>query len=91
LQESTSSPSAPPAAEAEPRLELHLEGVVLRGSTLRRSPMLPYVRLLVQLIDRVVLSYQQLIHLLRRALRQHSIAARGRTDYVLHFLHQHPP
>jgi hypothetical protein len=90
-QEPATSPSTPPAAEAEPRLALQLEGVVLRGATLGRSPMLPYVRMLVQLIERVVLSYQQLLHLLRRALRQHSIGARRRTDYVLHFLHQHPP
>ena len=90
-QEPTTLPSTPPAAAAEPRLELHLEGVVLRGATLRRSPMLPHVRMIARLIDGVELSCQQLFHLLRRALRQHSIGARGRSDYVLHFLHQHPP
>jgi hypothetical protein len=90
-REQATSPSVPPAAEAEPRLELQLEGVVLRGSTLGRSPMLPHVRMIVRLIDGVELSYQQLLHLLRRALRQHSIGARRRTDYVLRFLHQHPP
>jgi hypothetical protein len=84
---------APPDAqeEAEPRLELQLEGVVLRGLTLGRSPMLPHVRMIVRLIEGVELNDQQLIHRLRGAMRQHSIAARRRTDYVLHVLHQHPP
>jgi hypothetical protein len=90
-QEEATSPNAPPAAEAEPRLELQLEGVVLRGLTLGRSPMLPHVRMIVRLIEGVELNDQQLIHRLRGTMRQHSIAARRRTDYVLHVLHQHPP
>ena len=54
---------APPAAEAEPRLELQLEGVVLRGSdAYGHSPMLPYVRMLVQLIERVVAPVTQPAH-----------------------------
>jgi hypothetical protein len=31
------------------------------------------------------------VAILCRALRQHSFAVRKRIDYVLAFLHQHPP
>jgi hypothetical protein len=31
------------------------------------------------------------VELLRQALRQRSIASRSRRDYVLAFLHEHPP
>ena len=87
-------PPAPPTVE-EPRDEvesaLPLEGVVLRASRLSRSPMLPYVRLLVRLIEGLAVSRRELLELLQRALRQRSIAFRSRRDYVLAFLHQHPP
>lgn len=75
--------------EAEP--ELRLEEVVLRASRLSSSPLLPYVRLLVRLIEGFELSRRELVELLARALRQRSLAFRSRRDYVLAFLHQHPP
>ena len=53
--------------------------------------MLPYVRMVVSLIEGIELSYHELVTLLRQALRQHSIANRTRTEYVLRFLHEHPP
>lgn len=73
------------------RIELRLEGVVLDESSLARSPMLPYVRMLVGLIEGVELSCREVLDLLRQAMRQHSIATRRKIDYVLGFLHQHPP
>jgi hypothetical protein len=53
--------------------------------------MLPYVRMVVSLIEGIEFSYQQIVLLLRWALRQHSIATRPRSQYVLRFLHEHPP
>lgn len=53
--------------------------------------MLPYVCMIVRLIERIELSHQELVLLLRQAMRQHSIANRTRTEYVLRFLHEHPP
>ena len=53
--------------------------------------MLPYVCTLVSLIEGIEYSHQEVVHLLRQALRQHSIASRSRSDYVLRFLHEHPP
>ena len=85
------SPAAPQQRIDEAEPELQLEGVVLRVARLSRSPMLPYVRLLVRLIDGLAVSPRQLVERLRRALRQRSIAFRSRRDYVLVFLHQHPP
>jgi hypothetical protein len=53
--------------------------------------MLPYLRMVVSLIEGVPLSGPELVHLLQQALRQHRIADRRRTDYVLRFLQEHPP
>ena len=53
--------------------------------------MLPYVGMIVSLLEGLRLGRQELLQLLLASLRQHSIAYRSRTDYVLRFLHQHPP
>jgi hypothetical protein len=81
-----------PPTEAQPcRAELRLDGVVLDESSLTNSPVLPYVRMMVGLIEGVRFTVEQILGLLRQALRQHSIASRTRRDYVLGFLRQHPP
>lgn len=79
-----------PRADESPA-PLRLETVVLDESALTRSPMLPYVRMLVRLIDGVKLTCHEVLAVLRASLRQRSIALRRRIDYVLGFLHQHPP
>lgn len=88
-------PADPPLEQpAEPlpvKEELRLEEVVLDAESVRNSPMLPYVRMLVNLIEGIRLRCEELVELLIQALRQHSIAYRRRTDYVLRFLHEHPP
>jgi hypothetical protein len=71
--------------------QLRLDGVLLDEPSLLASPMLPYARMVVSLVEGVPFSLAELVNLLRRALRQHSIARRRRTDYVLHVLHQRPP
>jgi hypothetical protein len=53
--------------------------------------MLPYVRMVASLIEGIEFSYEELVQLLRQAMRQHSFAKRTRSDYVLRFLHEHPP
>jgi len=88
------APQAPlpnaPVSDA-PLIELRLEGVVLDESSLASSPMLPHVRMVVSLMEGVEFSCREVLHLLRRAMRQHSIGARRRIDYVLGFLNEHPP
>ena len=64
---------------------------MLDEATLTNSPLLPYVRLVVNLIEGRQLGRQELLQLLGQALRQHRIAARSRADYVLRYLHEHPP
>ena len=73
------------------KLELRLEGVVLDEPTVRTSPLLPYVLTVVNLLEGMRLSLRELVGLLLAVLRQHRIARRRRADYVLKYLHEHPP
>ena len=88
-----SHPQVPPASipSTDAAAELRLDGVVLDESSLTNSPVLPYLRMMVSLIEGVHVGIEELLVLLRRALRQHSIASRRRADYVVSFLRQHPP
>jgi hypothetical protein len=86
------TPPTEPATGASPvTVELRLDGVVLDESSLASSPMLPYVRMVVSLIEGVRLTCREVFDLLRQALRQHRIGARRRMDHILGYLHQHPP
>jgi hypothetical protein len=71
--------------------ELRLDGVVLSESSLTKSRMLPYVRMVASLIEDREVNRDELIAALRKAMRQHSIAYRSKREYVLGFLNQHPP
>ena len=71
--------------------QLRLETVVLDEQALARSPMLPYVRMIVNLIDGLKLTCREVLAILGQSLRQRSIAMRRRIDYLLGFLHRHPP
>ncbi len=79
------------ADELPVTVELRLEGVVLDESGLASSPMLPYVRMVVGLIEGIDLTCREVLRLLRRSMRQRSFGARRKIDYILGFLHQHPP
>lgn len=68
-----------------------LEGMLLDEARVVKSHMLPYLRMIVSLIERVHFRLDELVCWLRQALRQHSMAHRKRSDYVLAFLHRHPP
>lgn len=85
--------NAPPPlpADVSVTLALDLEGVVLDESSLVNSPLLPYIRTVIRMIDGVRLSHVEVVAWLRRVLRQRSMVYRLRRDYVVHFLHQHPP
>lgn len=64
---------------------------MLDEPTLRTSPLLPYVRTVVKLLEGLRLDLLQLVELLLGLLRQRSMVLRRRRDYVLEYLHQHPP
>jgi hypothetical protein len=85
------SPHEPTSDALPVKVELRLEGVVLDESSLATSPMLPYVRMVVSLIEGVELTCRELVHLLRQSMRQHSIGARRGFDYLRGCRHQRPP
>ena len=71
--------------------ELDLAGVVLEEATLTKSRLLPYVRLVVNLIEGLHLGLEEVLQQLRGNLRQHRIGCRKRADYVGDDVLQHPP
>ena len=75
----------------EPPLTLPLEGLSLDEASVAQSPMLEYVRMVASLIEGRSVGREELVEALRKTMRQRSLAQRSRTDYILHFLHQHPP
>jgi hypothetical protein len=81
----------PLPAELSVTLALDLNGFVLDESPVVNSPMLPYIRTLIWMLEGVRLSHVELVAWLREVLRQRGIVDRSRRDYVLCFLHQHPP
>lgn len=82
-----------PASEPLPAstIELRLEGMVLDESSLATSPMLPYVRMVVSLIEGVEFTCREVVHLLRLAMRQHRIGDPRRAGYAWCFPFQRPP
>jgi hypothetical protein len=84
-------PNESPADESPPAAELPEEAVVLDTSTLANSPMLPYVRMVIRLVDGVQLPCQEIVRLLREALRQHSFGDPRRKGYLRCCRQQHPP
>jgi hypothetical protein len=87
----TTSPNEQPTGESPEKVEWCLEGMTVDASSVANSPMLPYVRMLVRVIEGVQLSRQELVDCLQEALRQRSMATRSRATYVLRFLNLHPP
>ena len=87
------SPAGPPPASASwpAPPELRPEEVVLDELSVAHSPLLPYVRMVVSLIEGVAFTCQEVVHLLRLALRQRSIGARCASDYLLDAWPQRPP
>ena len=81
----------PLPAELSVAIELDLDGVILDESSVVQSPLLPYIRTLIWMIDGIRLSHVEVAEWLRQVQRQRSMAYRPRRDYVLRFLHQHPP
>ena len=81
----------PLPAELPVAIELDVDGVVLDESSVVNSPMVPYIRTLIWIIDGISLSHVEVVEWLRQVLRQRSMAYRPRREYILRFLHQQPP
>jgi hypothetical protein len=72
-------------------MQLVLDEVVLTPDIVKSSPTLPYLTTVIRLIEGRPLRQSDLVVHLLETLRQHSMAYHTKTDYVLRFLHQHPP
>ena len=53
--------------------------------------MLEYVRLLVSLIEARSVSRTEIVRMLQRVLRQHSLGRRRKIDHAVIWLQEHPP
>jgi len=71
--------------------ELDLDGVILDEASIVNSAMLAYLRALIGMIDGVWLSQVEVVAWLLEVQRQRSMLYRPRREYVLRFLHHHPP
>lgn len=65
--------------------------LLLQEATLSRSLTLPYLVMLVHLLDGIVITRSDLLATLRVRMRQRSIGQLTRREYVLQYLHEHPP
>jgi hypothetical protein len=77
-------------ATGEP-LTLDLDGFELEESTLVNSRILPYVRMVVSVLEGRRVSHEQLLVALRTRIRQRSLGRLSRREYVRRYLNQHPP
>ena len=83
---------APPVSESSPAAaELPREFMALDEASVAKSPMLPYVRMVVSLVEGVEFTCREVVHLLWQTLRQRSIGAGREVDYLVSFLHRQPP
>jgi hypothetical protein len=81
----SASSAVPGAAEPTP------VPVAQRGSADSNPLLLEYVRMVVSLIEGRPVSSAEILEMLRRFLRQHSLGRRRKIDHTLAWLHEHPP
>ena len=72
-------------------VRLALEGFTLAEVTLVNSSVLSYLAMVASVIEARAISREELLHVLRRSMRQRSFDRLPRREYVLRFLNQHPP
>ena len=73
------------------QLTLHLDGCVLDEPSLVNSRILPYVQMVASLLEGRTISSKELLAALLKRMRQRSMGRLPRREYVLRYLHQHPP
>jgi hypothetical protein len=72
-------------------IKLALEGFTLDEVTLMNSPVVPYLAMIATVLAGCAIGVTELLQVLRRSMRQRSFDRLPRREYVLRFLHQHPP
>lgn len=86
-----SSVHASPQDASAATVEVCLEGVILDESDVAASPVLPYVRTVIRLLDGLELTCAEVVELLHAAMRQHRIDGQTTIPYASFFPQQHPP
>jgi len=86
-----SSVHASPEDTSAATVELCLEGVTLDESDVAASPVLPYVRTVIRLLDDLDLTCAEVVELLHAVMRQHRIGRQTTIPYASFFSQQHPP
>jgi hypothetical protein len=72
-------------------LTFHLDGFVLDELTLINSRLLSYLAKVTSLLERRPIGREELLQLLCGSLRRRSMGRLPRREYVLRYLHEHPP
>jgi hypothetical protein len=72
-------------------VKVELDGFALDEITLVNSSMLPYLAVITTVIEERRIGAEELLHVLRRSMRQRSFDRLPRREYVLGFLNRHPP
>jgi hypothetical protein len=88
VPESRSVDTSPASLE---HLTLNLNGFVLVERALVNSRILPYVRMVASVLECRTIRREELIAALLKSMRQRSMAAAPRREYVLRYLNEHPP
>lgn len=68
-----------------------LEGFSLDEATLVNSPVLSYLAMVASIIEGHTIRREELLHTLRKSMRQRSFDRLPRRECILRFLDQHPP
>jgi hypothetical protein len=68
-----------------------LDGFALDEITLANCSMLSYLAMVATVLEGCAIGVGELLHVLRRSMRQRSFDRLPRREYVLGFLNQHPP
>jgi hypothetical protein len=79
--------AAAPASDSDPALE----GTPEPEDVELDAGMVEYVQLTTSLIEGREVSREEILEMLRRAVRQHSIGSERRLDYILRVLKKEPP
>ena len=78
-------------ARADQNRQLRSAAQLERAGAERDAVMVGYVRMVTSLIEKRRVSENEIVEMLVRAMRQHSIARRRRMDYVLAYLKKNAP
>lgn len=87
------SPETSPVGLDRPRedVQLALDGYSLRESIVVKTHTLSYLVMLLRVLEDIVIAPTDLLDQLRQRMRQRSIGSLSRREYVLRYLHEHPP